>query len=36
MMKTALIYASKYGTTEKIASSIAEKLKNTNDIELFC
>ena len=34
-MKTAIIYASKYGTTEKIASLIAEKLKETGEIELF-
>ena len=34
-MKTAIIYASKYGTTENVASSIAEKLKDTNEIELF-
>ena len=34
-MKTAIIYASKYGTTEKVAVSIAEKLKETNEVELF-
>jgi menaquinone-dependent protoporphyrinogen oxidase len=34
-MKTAIIYTSKYGTTEKIACSIAEKLKETNGVELF-
>jgi len=34
-MKTAILYASKHGTTEKVAHSIAEKLKETNEIELF-
>jgi len=34
-MKAAIIYASKYGTTEKIAGSIAKKLKNTNEVALF-
>ena len=34
-MKTAIIYASKHGTTEKIAVSIAEKLKETNEVVLF-
>ena len=34
-MKTAIIYISKYGTTEKVAHSIAEKLKETNEVELF-
>jgi len=34
-MKIAIIYASKYGTTEKVAYSIADKLKETNEIELF-
>jgi len=33
-MKTAIIYASKYGTTEKVALSIADKLKITNEVEL--
>jgi menaquinone-dependent protoporphyrinogen oxidase len=34
-MKIAIIYASKYGTTEKVAGSIADKLKETNEVELF-
>jgi len=34
-MKTAIIYASKHGTTEKVANYIAEKLKETNEVELF-
>ena len=34
-MKIAIIYASKHGTTEKVAVSISEKLKETNDVELF-
>ncbi|MCL2413858.1 MAG: flavodoxin domain-containing protein [Bacteroidales bacterium] len=34
-MKTAIVYASKYGTAEKVAGMIAEKLKDTNEIELF-
>jgi len=34
-MKIAIIYASKYGTTEKVAASIADKLKETNEVELF-
>ena len=34
-MKTAIIYISKYGTTEKVATSIAEKLKETNEVALF-
>jgi len=34
-MKTAIIYTSKHGTTEKVANLIAEKLKKTNEIELF-
>jgi len=34
-MKTAIVYASKYGTTEKVAASIAEKLKETNEVVLF-
>jgi len=34
-MKTAIIYASKHGTTEKVARSIAEKLTGTNEVELF-
>jgi menaquinone-dependent protoporphyrinogen oxidase len=34
-MKTAIIYASKHGTTEKVAVAIAEKLMKTNAVELF-
>lgn len=34
-MKTAIIYASKYGTTEKVAVTIAEKLREKNEVELF-
>jgi menaquinone-dependent protoporphyrinogen oxidase len=34
-MKTAIIYTSKYGTTEKVASKIAEKLRETHEVELF-
>ena len=34
-MKTAVIYDSKYGTTEKVAGSIAEKLMETNEVECF-
>jgi len=34
-MKTAVIYSSKHGTTEKIANYIAEKLTKTNEVELF-
>jgi menaquinone-dependent protoporphyrinogen oxidase len=33
-MKTAIIYASKYGTTEKVARLLAENLKETDDIIL--
>jgi len=34
-MKIAIIYASKHGTTEKVAGSIAEKLKETSEVEMF-
>ena len=34
-MRTAIIYTTKYGTTEKVAASIAEKLKGTNTVEMF-
>ena len=34
-MKIAIIYTSKYGTTEKVAGSIAEKLMEKNDVEMF-
>jgi len=34
-LKTVLIYDSKYGTTEKVAASIAEKLMETNEVECF-
>jgi menaquinone-dependent protoporphyrinogen oxidase len=34
-MKAAIIYTSKYGTTERVAVSIAEKLKEKYEVELF-
>ena len=34
-MKVAILYVSKYGTTEKVACLIADKLKETNNVELF-
>ena len=34
-MKTAIIYSSKHGTTEKVAAIIADKLKESNEVELF-
>ncbi|MCL2560874.1 MAG: flavodoxin domain-containing protein [Rikenellaceae bacterium] len=34
-MKTAIIYASKYGTTEKVAEQIARRLAEKGDIELI-
>ena len=34
-MKIAVIYASKHGTTEKIAGLIADKLNEANEVELF-
>ena len=34
-MKTAIIYSSKYGTTEKVANMIAEKIAETNDVTLI-
>jgi len=34
-MKTAIIYATKHGTTEKVAHLIAEKLKENAEVELF-
>ncbi len=34
-MKTAIIYATKHGTTEKVACAIADKLKETGEVELF-
>ena len=34
-MKIAIIYVSKHGTTEKVAHSIADKLRGRNDVELF-
>jgi len=34
-LKVAVIYYSKYGTTEKVASSIVEKLMETNEVECF-
>ena len=33
-MKIIIIYASKYGTTEKVAGMIAGKLKETNEVTL--
>jgi menaquinone-dependent protoporphyrinogen oxidase len=34
-MKTAIIYASKHGTTEKVAQKIAEKLKTADSVEVY-
>lgn len=34
-MKTAIIYASKHGTTEKVGGLIAEKLQTTDEVALF-
>ena len=34
-MKIAIIYDSKYGTTEKVSISIADKLMEANEVELF-
>ena len=34
-MKIVIIYASKHGTTEKVAASIAEKLRENNEVALF-
>ena len=34
-MKTAIIYTSKHGTTEKIAHAIADKIRDTSDVEVF-
>ena len=34
-MKTAVIYASKHGTTAKVANAIADKLRGTTDVKLF-
>ncbi|MCL2649879.1 MAG: flavodoxin domain-containing protein [Candidatus Azobacteroides sp.] len=34
-MKIAILYVSKHGTTEKVAGSIANKLRETNEVELF-
>jgi len=34
-MKTIIVFASKYGTTEKVACSIAEKLTETSEVEMF-
>jgi menaquinone-dependent protoporphyrinogen oxidase len=34
-MKTAILYTSKYGTTEKVACAIADKLRETNEVTLF-
>ena len=35
MSKISIIYASKHGTTEKVAHAIAEKLSQTSEVELF-
>jgi menaquinone-dependent protoporphyrinogen oxidase len=34
-MKTAILYFSKHGTTEKVAQAIADKLRETSEVELF-
>ena len=34
-MRIAVIFASKHGTTEKVADSIAEKLRGEHEVELF-
>ena len=34
-MRTAIIYSSKYGTTEKVANMIAEKIRTNNDVTLI-
>lgn len=34
-MKTAIIYSSKHGTTEKVANMIADKIAETNDVTLI-
>lgn len=34
-MKTLIIYATKHGTTKKIANMIAKKLKTSDDVELI-
>lgn len=34
-MKTAIIYSSKHGTTEKVAQLIADKIKGNNEITLI-
>lgn len=33
--RTVIIYSSKYGTTEKVANMIAEKISETNDVTLI-
>ena len=35
LLKTAIVYISKHGTTEKVACALAEKLKETNETELI-
>lgn len=35
MTKTAIIYSSKYGTTEKVAKMIAEKIAGNNEVTLI-
>ncbi|MCL2074001.1 MAG: flavodoxin domain-containing protein [Marinilabiliaceae bacterium] len=34
-MKTAIIYATKHGTTENVASNIADKLSSAHEVELI-
>ena len=34
-MRTAIIYSSKHGTTEKVANMIAEKISTSNDVTLI-
>jgi menaquinone-dependent protoporphyrinogen oxidase len=35
MMKTAVIYASKHGSTQEVAEAIADLLKDVHQVELF-
>ena len=34
-MKTAIIYTSKHGTTERVACAMADKLRETDEVTLF-
>ncbi len=34
-VKTAIVYSSKYGTTEKVAKMVAEKMAENNDVTLI-